>query len=96
MSMTMAEIKTSVFCDRETSRCPRTVLVKERMNGHTCSSEVQARVRSSTRQAWTTVAVEESLVLQEDKHACTGPAFFHLLARFSACAPSQPASPAFQ
>jgi len=57
MSMTSAEIKTSVFCDLETSLCPRTVLVKERMNGHTFSSEVQARVRSSTRQALTTFAV---------------------------------------
>ena len=57
MSMTSAEIKTSGFCDRETYLCPRTVLVKERMNGHTFSSEVQARVRSSTRQALTTFAV---------------------------------------
>ena len=32
MSMTIAETKTAVFCDLETSLCPRTVLVKERMN----------------------------------------------------------------
>ena len=57
MSMPIAEIKTSVFCDLATSLCPRTVLVKERMNGHTFSREVQARVRSSTRQALTTFAV---------------------------------------
>src|SRR5712692_11879350 len=79
MSMTSAAIKTSVFCDLETSLCPRTVLVKERMNGHTFSSEVQARGRSRTRQALTTVAVEESLGLQADTHACTGPAFCPLL-----------------
>ena len=30
--MARAETKTAVFCDRETSRCPRTVLVKGRMN----------------------------------------------------------------
>ena len=57
MSMTMADIKTSVFCDLETYLCPRTVLGKDRMNGHTFSSEGQARVRSSTRQALTTFAV---------------------------------------
>jgi len=39
MSMTSTETHSSVFCDRETSRCPRTVLVKGRMNGHPFSSE---------------------------------------------------------
>jgi len=38
MPMTIAEIKTSVFCDLETYLCPRTVLVKDRMNGHAFSS----------------------------------------------------------
>jgi hypothetical protein len=32
MSMTIAEIKTSVFCDLETYLCPRTVLVVDFVN----------------------------------------------------------------
>ena len=69
MAMTMAASKASVCCDLEPSLCPRTVLVKERMNGPTFSREVQAGVRSRTRQALTTCAGEESLFLQEDKPA---------------------------
>src|SRR5258706_7077601 len=37
--MTSAETTKAVFCDRETSRCPRTVLVKKEDARHTCSSE---------------------------------------------------------
>ena len=38
-----------VLCDRETSRCPRPVLVKRQDKRETFSSEGQARGRSSTR-----------------------------------------------
>jgi hypothetical protein len=57
MSMTSAETNRAVFCDLETYLCPRTVLVKRQDKRYTLSSEGQARVRSSTRQAWTTFAV---------------------------------------
>jgi len=57
MSMTSAETAKPVFCDRETSLCPRTVLVKQQDKRATFSREGQARVRSSTRQALTTVAI---------------------------------------
>ena len=57
MSMTSAETNRAVFCDLETYLCPRTVLVKRQDKRDTFSSEGQARVRSSTRQAWTTFAV---------------------------------------
>jgi len=50
MSMTSAETHPSVFCDLETYRCPRTVLVKRQDKRATFSSEVPARGRSSTRE----------------------------------------------
>ena len=64
MSMTSAETKRPVFCDLETYLCPRTVLCKRQDERYTLSSEVQARGRSSTRQALTTVAIGGSLSLQ--------------------------------
>ena len=57
MAVTIAETKTPVFCDLETYPYPRTVLVKRQAERHTLSSEVQARGRSSTHQALTTVAI---------------------------------------
>ena len=39
MSMTSAETNRAVFCDLETSLCPRTVLVKKEDARHTFSSE---------------------------------------------------------
>ena len=57
MSMTSAATHPAVFCDLETYPCPRTVLVKGRMNDHPFSREGQARVRSSTREPLTTRAV---------------------------------------
>src|SRR5882724_1980728 len=53
----MAESYTCVLCDLETYLCPRTVLVKRQDKRVTFSSEVQARVRSSTREPLTTRAV---------------------------------------
>ena len=57
MLMTRAATHPCGRCDLETYRCPRTVLVKGRMNDYTFSSEGQARVRSSTRDPLTTFAV---------------------------------------
>src|SRR6266849_3526224 len=62
--MTIAATKTPVFCDRETDLCPRAVLGQRQEKRHTLSSEVQARGRSSTRQALTTVAIGENLSRQ--------------------------------
>ena len=64
MSMTSAETHPSVFCDLETYRCPRTVLVKGRINVIRFPVRVQARVRSSTREALTTFAVWYRLSLE--------------------------------
>ena len=64
MAVTIAETKTPVFCALETYSYPRTVLVKRQDERHTLSSEVQARGRSSTHQALTTVAIGESLSRQ--------------------------------
>ena len=65
MSLTSAATHRAVCCDRETSRCPRTVLVKRQEKRSTLSSAGQARVRRSTRQAWTTCAVGSRLGLRE-------------------------------
>ena len=64
MFMTIVETKTPVFYDRETYLCPRTVLGKRQDTRDTLSREVQARGRSSTRQALTTVAIGESRSIQ--------------------------------
>src|SRR5712664_2861609 len=64
MFMTSAETTKAVFCDRETYRCPRTVLGKDRINVTRSPVRVQARVRSSTREALTTFAVWSSLSRQ--------------------------------
>jgi hypothetical protein len=64
MAVTIADTKTSVFCDRETYPYPRTVLVKRQDERHTLSSEVQARGRSRTPQALTTVAIGDSLSIE--------------------------------
>ena len=58
MPVAMAATKTPVFCDRETYPSPRTVLVKRQDARHTLSREVQARGRSRTQHAWTTVALD--------------------------------------
>ena len=80
MSMTSAETHPSVFCDRETYPCPRTVLVKGRMNDHPFSSEGQARGRSSTREALTTSTVWARLSRQVGPTLIARPVFFHLRA----------------
>jgi len=54
---TMAGNSTFVLCALETSLCPRTVLCKRQEKRATFSSEVQARMRSSTRAPLTTRAV---------------------------------------
>ncbi len=64
MSMTSAETYPSVFCDLETYLCPHTVLVKGRISVTRFPVRVQARGRSSTREALTTVAVEYRLSLE--------------------------------
>jgi len=64
MCMTSAETQQSGCCDLETYRCPRTVLVKGRINVRRSPVRGQARVRSSTRYALTTYAVWENLCLQ--------------------------------
>jgi hypothetical protein len=53
----MAESSKYVLCDLETYWCPRTVLFKRRDTRETFPSEVQARVRSSTRKLLTSFAV---------------------------------------
>src|SRR5712691_124046 len=53
----MAGSATGVLCDRETSRCPRTVLGKRQEKRATFSREVQARGRSSPRALLTTLTV---------------------------------------
>jgi hypothetical protein len=55
---TIAAIDGSMRCDRETSWGPRTVLCPRPDQRRTFASEVQARVRSSTRDPLTTIAVE--------------------------------------
>ncbi len=62
--MRVPATKTPVCCDRETSLWPRTVLGTRQEKRHTRSREVQARGRSSTRQAWTTVALGARRSLQ--------------------------------
>ena len=61
MAMTRADTTWAVCGDRAPSRGPRTVLVKRQETRATLSREGQARVRSRTRQAWTTWAVCGSL-----------------------------------
>jgi hypothetical protein len=54
---TIAESYGSMLCDLETSWCPRIVLGKRPDKRRTFSREVQARVRSRTREPLTTIAV---------------------------------------
>jgi len=61
MSMTSAATHPSGCCDLETYRGPRAVLVKGRINVTRSPVRVQARVRSSTREALATLAGESSL-----------------------------------
>src|SRR5712691_10219793 len=68
MTVAMAATKTPVFCDLATYPSPRTVLVKRQDARHTLSREVQARGRSSTHQAWTTVALGASRSIQGIAH----------------------------
>jgi len=68
MTVAMAATKTPVFCDLATYPSPRTVLVKRQDERHTLSREVQARGRSSTHQAWTTVALGASRSIQGIEH----------------------------
>jgi len=80
MSMTSAATHPAVFCDLETYPCPRTVLVKGRMNDHPFSREGQARVRSSTRESLTTSTVWSCLSRQVGPALIARPVVLHLRA----------------
>ena len=47
--MAIAERRGPVLCDLETSRCPRTVRLKEQAERGSFTREFQVRVRGSTR-----------------------------------------------
>lgn len=70
MCITMAERGQCVLCDRETDRCPRTLLFTRQDERATFSPEVQARVRSRTQLPLTIVAIPAGAGVEVSSNRC--------------------------